>query len=189
MTILAQHVNNQDIPEFSVAFMRNLSPLPLDRNLQRWIGCHWSHVAMLVCIDNKPYVFQSHPQWPKHSPFAKSGPQVHTLEDYESVVIPHWESQRWAKRGGGIYHTWKAPPFIADVNLQEKMRNKVIELIESDLEYGLISNYLFGKRGQMHCSQAVGCIQEIGGYGVSKLHRNTPCDCWNTYEEKNRRDI
>lgn len=173
----------EDVPEFSVAFMHSMTPLPFDRGLQWWIGCPWTHVAMRVGIGEQRLVFHSNPRWPARV-FPVSGPQFHTLEYYERVVIPLWK--RWVWGRYGIGHIWVPPPREPTSEQANAMRTKASVMADDArkgrVKYEMVLNYFFGRANRIHCSEAVGAVQEAGGFGISLRHRNTPCHCWRAYQ-------
>lgn len=170
-------------PEFSVGFQRSMGPLIADRMIAWWQDWPFTHTVIFLRIDGAPVVFQSFPNLGR--PFRRSGPQLHSLDEFENVVIPFWEKLPWARRTGGIFHWWMSPPWPPTAEAADKARRLVVELASDEsIKYGLFLNYFFGRKNQMHCSQTVGLIQrELGYVPVERYtgHRFTPADCYKAY--------
>jgi len=173
-------------PEFSLAVMRHMVPVVIDKFIAWWGGCPYTHVAIRIDYKGEPYVYHSHPKIGE--PFSKSGPQRHSWEEYNEVIIPHWESLPWARYWGGIDHKWIEPPVEIPEERKVIARGVADWLVDqSGIKYGLFLNYLFCLRRWMHCSEFVDAVAWQVNLGSGKGARTTPCDLLWEYEVRKGR--
>lgn len=148
------------VPDGSLLYIENGN-----KTVQRYTESSITHVAIIINIDNEPWVYEA------------DKPKVRKIKlfDYYNEVEKHNKKKKEKDK----WKVWVASPKL---NISEKSKKKLKEYLDSQIgrKYS-VNSYLYEEVGEgIHCCELVGnALKLIGVNYTDSSHTDSPIQVWN----------